>query len=165
MIVHEIVSKVIDKKSLFEERRKKGLRDKIGKLGRDVEKDFLRQNEIERFVAQRLDEIDTDRKFRQFLNPSLYSDYKSSTNPVEVLYWFAYEASRQRSELDGKQKLALRLIEKDKAKIVKSLEWAISELKKLGLICEEAPVPTLPLRKILTRKYNYDLLLKFFKRQ
>ena len=82
-ITKKIVSTIIDKENLFKEKRKKILRDKLGKLARnDVSEALSKQNEIEKIVGQKLEEIDQAKEFRKFLNPTLHSDFIKETNPL-----------------------------------------------------------------------------------
>lgn len=163
--VKKIVGEIIDKSSLFKAKRRKTLRDKIGKLADDFPKAMALQLEVEKKVGDRLNTIDTHKSFRQFLNPTLQSDYQKDTNPLEVLYWYVSEAKDRPTELDEKKELALKLAKGQKSKIVAVLKRALEELEKVKKYASTAPVPRDPLIRVAEQRYNYENMLKFFKRK
>lgn len=163
--VKKIVGEIIDKSKLFKEKRRKALRDKIGKLADDFPKALALQMEVEKKVKDRLTAIDTHKSFRQFLNPTLQSDYQKDTNPLEVLYWNINEAKNYPSDIDKKQELALKLAKGKKSKIVAVLKRALEELEKVKKYAETAPVPNDPRGRVEEYRYNYENMLKFFKRK
>jgi hypothetical protein len=164
--VQKIVSVIIDKSKLFKEKKRKSIRDRIGKLAnKDFPEAMARQAEIEEKVKNRLHVIDTHKTFRQFLNPTLQSEYKKDTNPLQVLFWYASEANEKSSGLTDKEKLALNLCRKHKSKIVAAIKAALKELDKVTEYCKKAPAPQYPLRTVSYQRVEYEDMLHFFRKK